>query len=203
MLKIKFLALIVALSTTFTACKKNVKPASEQKNGYSLTEENTTINWTAFKTTKKVPVKGTFYQVSLENNNPAESKLEALNNVRFKIPVSSVFSNDSIRDGKLKKFFFGVMENTSLISGKVHYKGENKGQVALTMNGVTENLPVVFIENENEVRIKSTLILNNWNAQKSIHALNLVCKELHTGEDGITKTWNEVEIEVIASFSDK
>lgn len=35
-----------------------------------------------------------------------------------------------------------------------------------------------------------------WNALEALAALNKVCFELHKGPDGVSKTWEEVAIEV-------
>lgn len=40
--------------------------------------------------------------------------------------------------------------------------------------------------------------LKNWKAQAAINTLNVVCFDLHKGEDGISKTWSEVKIEISA-----
>ena len=46
------------------------------------------------------------------------------------------------------------------------------------------------------VTIEAVMDLDNWQAQLAIEALNIVCKDLHSGDDGISKTWSEVKIEV-------
>ena len=40
----------------------------------------------------------------------------------------------------------------------------------------------------------------NWNAKSSLDSLNLICKELHKGLDGISKTWSEVAINITSTF---
>ena len=42
--------------------------------------------------------------------------------------------------------------------------------------------------------------VNNWNAGKALASLNEVCKLLHTGADGISKTWSEVTLDITSSF---
>ena len=41
---------------------------------------------------------------------------------------------------------------------------------------------------------------SNWNAKSSLDSLNLICKELHKGLDGISKTWSEVAINISSTF---
>tara|TARA_R110001583_G_scaffold815_2_gene7544 strand:+ start:2485 stop:3099 length:615 start_codon:yes stop_codon:yes gene_type:complete len=192
--------LIIVLLLTITlviSCKETKKPEpTSNEKGYTVEPKTTTINWIAYKTTNKVPVKGQFTKVTIKNTAKSKTAIEALNNLQFDIPVSSLFTNDSIRDGKLKKFFFGSMKNTTLISGTLHISNETSGTVDLVMNGMSQVLPITFVISDQMVTLEALMDLDNWQAQSAIEALNLVCKELHSGEDGIAKTWSEVKIEV-------
>ena len=38
--------------------------------------------------------------------------------------------------------------------------------------------------------------LKNWNAIDALNALNKVCFDLHKGADGVSKTWEDVAIEI-------
>jgi hypothetical protein len=199
MKKTYLLALLIITGTVIISCKKNLKdekPLTAKM--FSVMADSTIINWTAYKTTAKVPVKGQFSEIIIENIKKDSTALGALNGLKFKIPVNSLFTNDTIRDGKLKKFFFGSMENTSVIKGTVLLNNENTSTVELTMNGITRELPIAYIIADNKVTIVGNMELDNWQAKAALEALNLVCKDLHTGDDGISKTWSDVKIEVIA-----
>jgi len=189
---ILFLALI-----TFSSCKETIKKENKptEKN-YVIEAKSTIINWTAYKTTNKVPVKGKFNSVTIESAKTASTITEALDGLKFNIPVSSIFTKDTVRDTKLKKFFFGSMNNTETISGTLAIINETTGAVTLTMNGISHDLPITFTIKDQTVTIESLMDLDNWKAQLALQALNAACKDLHSGEDGIPKTWNEVKIEV-------
>lgn len=199
----KYFTLILLLLTTIsiTSCKKkekkDVKPIVK---GYTITENTTTINWIAYKTTNKVPVKGQFNKITIENNKKATTTLEALNKLKFNIPINSLFTNDTIRDGKLKKFFFGTMKNTNSISGTITMSDETSGFIDITMNGISHALPITCVVDNQMATFKSVMNLDNWQSQIAIEALNMVCKDLHSGDDGISKTWNEVQIEATTYF---
>lgn len=200
-----FLSLFVLIAISVISCKnekknEEAKPVAPSK-GYTIDPSASSINWTAYKTTDKVPVKGQFTKFSIENSKKGSTQKEALNGLKFEIPVSSLFTKDTIRDGKLKKFFFGEMINTSVISGTLHMDDENSGKAELTMNGLTQSLPFTYAINDNLVNIEAVMNLDNWKAQAALEALNLACLDLHKGADGISKTWNEVKIEVITSFT--
>ena len=198
MKKYFFNILILITLTAIVSCKNTQKKEgkSTEEKGYTVEHKTTTINWIAYKTNDKIPVKGQFTKLNIENSSKSKTALEALNNLKFSIPVSSLFTNDTIRDSKLKKFFFGVLKNTSLISGTIHINNETSGTVDIVMNGITQALPITFIISDQMVTMEALMDLDNWQAQTAIESLNEVCKELHTGTDGISKTWSEVKIEV-------
>lgn len=188
------LLLIIAVGTS---CKEVKKPESKSiEKGYSVEAKTTTINWIAYKTTSKIPVKGQFTKVNLTDQTKSSTALEALNGLKFDIPVSSLFTKDSIRDGKLKEFFFGTMKNTSSITGVISMNNETSGSVELTMNGISQVLPITYVISDQMVTMEAVMDLDNWQTQLAIEALNKACKELHSGDDGIPKTWSEVKIEV-------
>ena len=190
-------SVLLLAMVAITSCKENEKKEAKPTGKmYTAEAKTTTINWTAYKTTNKVPVKGQFTKVTVENTKNASTPLEALNGLKFNIPVSSLFTKDTIRDGKLKKFFFGTMKNTQLISGTIAMDTETSGSVELTMNGISKALPITVIIKPEMATIEATMDLDNWQAQLAIEALNTACNELHSGDDGIPKTWSEVKIEV-------
>jgi polyisoprenoid-binding protein YceI len=189
------LVLFVLVTLTLSSCKKTKKvELKKATKSYTIDSKATTINWTAYKTTDKVPVKGEFKEITL-NQEKSATPIEALNAVKFSIPVASIFTKDTIRDGKLKKFFFGKMIDTKNITGSFALKGDNTGSLMLTMNGVTKELPITYTIKDELVTVEGTLDLNNWQAQAALSALDIACKDLHSGKDGIPKTWSEVKIE--------
>ncbi len=192
------ISLIIILVFSIS-CKETPKEKIESNTTkfFFVDSKSTSIKWIAYKTTSKLPVKGEFTQVEIDTTNRNSTSVnEALNNLSFKIPINSLVTNDSIRDGKLKQFFFGTMENTSEISGIIHLLNENSGTVDITMNGITQSLPISIVISDQMATIEAILDLDNWKAQAAITALNTVCGKLHSGDDGISKTWSEVKIEV-------
>ncbi len=197
MKKLHLIGLLLLTIITISSCKQNEKKVTEpSKKGYAIEPKTTTINWTAYKTTSKTPVKGQFTKVTIEHKNKATTALKALNGLKFSIPVNSLFTKDTIRDEKLKKFFFGTMKNTLEITGVITANTKNSGTVSLTMNEITQVLPITYTVNDQMVTIEAVMNLDNWKAQLALKALNAACKDLHSGDDGVSMTWSEVKIEV-------
>jgi len=197
MKKIYALSILLLALVTISSCKDTPKKEKEStRKGYTVEAKTTTINWVAYKTTNKVPVKGQFTEVIIENRKSSSTALEALNGIKFDIPVTSLFTKDTIRDAKLKKFFFGTMKNTSLISGIISMNNDTSGTVELTMNGISQVLPITYVISDQMVTMEAIMDLDNWQAQLALETLNAACYDLHSGDDGISKTWSEVKIEV-------
>ncbi len=205
MKKLITLILILGISIQFTACKEEKKKDTTVKKAiktypFSLKTAKNTINWVAYKTTDKLPVKGKFKKVEITKNGEGDTAKDAINGAAFSIPVSSLFTADVSRDFKLKKFFFGVMDNTKILSGSLHLTDETNGKASITMNGVTADLPFSYTINGKEFTLNATMNLDNWNAQNAVDSLNVACKELHKAKDGISKTWSEVAINITTVF---
>ncbi|TXE10003.1 YceI family protein [Seonamhaeicola algicola] len=202
MKKISFLLLAFTLS--IVACKNEKKDtktteteATEKTAQFVVKPEATSVKWTAYKTTEKKGVGGEFTVLNFDEKSGATPQ-EALNNLTFSIPISSVFTNDATntRDAKIKESFFGAMLDTEFIKGTIKVEN-NKYIAALTMNGSTNNLPLdVKITDERRVTLSGVMNLKDWNALDALASLNKVCFDLHKGPDGVSKTWEDVAIEV-------
>ena len=204
MKKLITLTLFLGVAILFTSCKTEEKKVFKKKEvkiaAYSLKKAKNSIDWIAYKTTEKIPVKGKFKKVNINKKGEGNTINEAINGTEFSIPVSSLFTADVTRDSKLKQFFFGVMDNTNLVTGKLNLSDDSNGIASITMNGVTADLPFSYTIEGKEFKLNATMNLDNWNAQKAVDSLNVVCKDLHKAADGISKTWNEVAINITSVF---
>ncbi len=194
--KISSIIVIILFITQLTSCKNELKKADAIQ--YTIEPNTTTINWTAYKTTEKVPVKGVFKTVKVVNSNTTANPFDAVNKIEFSVPVNSIDTKNADRDSKLIKSFFGAMKSTQSINGRVNLDEKGKGNIDLTMNGITTKLPINYTISGQMLEINATLNLDNWKSKIAIDALNKVCNELHKGKDGISKTWNEVNINIIS-----
>lgn len=199
MKRVFILSILSIFILNLTSCKKEKEVPAKKKEEikkYVIDSKTTVVHWTGYKTAGKVPVKGIFKQVDITNVTPAENPVEVVKNVKFSIPVSSVFSNDSIRDFKLTNFLFGKMKSTSHINGEVSLGENGKGEASIVMNGFTKNVPLSYEVQGDNIIINAKIELNNWQAQAAVAALNEVCSEKHKGADGESVTWSEVGIMV-------
>jgi polyisoprenoid-binding protein YceI len=203
MKKISTLALALLTMAQLMSCgtdKKSDKEVKKSDAGYVLNKAKNKIVWTAYKFTEKTPVKGQFRKINITGGGEGNTIKEAINNAEFAIPISSIFTQNSERDYKIKKFFFGIMQDPELLSGKLMLENDSIGHAHLTMNGITNKLPFKYTITDQSFMMNTKMDVLNWNAQSSIDSLNTICKDLHKGLDGISKLWSEVAISVNTTF---
>jgi len=189
--QINFILLVVIIAITTSSWLTN--PIEK---GYKIVPEETQVTWTAYKTTNKIPVTGIFKEVFIESKNSGATIYEALDGTKFSLPVNSIFSQSNLRDGKIINSFFGKMLNTTEILGTIKLIDKTTGVVKITMNGISEDLPISFNISDNLITIDAKMNVNNWKAQAELEALTDACEDLHAGVDGESVTWSEVKINV-------
>ena len=155
------------------------------------------LEWVGFKTAEKVPVRGTFKKIQYEPIK-ARDPLDVIRQTTFNIDTSSVDSGDLLRDKRLAENFFKLMSGNIL--GRVtSLKGSQEGsiQVALTMNGQEKPLTLSFNRNGAMGLVaRSQINILDFNGNKALQSLNKICKDLHKGKDGVSKTWSDVELKI-------
>lgn len=180
--------------------KKTIKLAAESCK-YAYDETAVTVAWTAFKFTEKKGVGGQFDEVSVQVGGAVDKPVKLLNDLSFSIPTTSTNTNNPDRDKKIVESFFNTM-NTATIEGTVLStdgdEQSGKAVIALTMNGTTVNQEMDYTVEGNKVSLLGTIDVLGWNGGDAITALNAVCEELHKGEDGVSKLWPTVDVEISA-----
>ena len=198
--------LILAIAFNFSACKSDAKKETSKTEAkkstatFVVAKAKNEINFTAYKTTEKVPVGGQFKKVNILSGGEGNSVKEAINNTEFSIPVSSLFTKDSSRDFKIKKFFFGIMDNTKLLSGKLMINDDANGTAKITMNGETKEVPFTYTIVDKTFNMKAVIDVNDWKASAALASLNTQCLDLHKGADGVSKTWSEVALNITSTY---
>jgi len=201
MKNLKLIALSLLLLANFSCNNANKSSEAETEvvteSNFTLVEDSTKVSFVGYKTTDKVPVGGVFTKINVTNFGEGETALEAMNGTNFSIPVSSLFTNDPTgsRDPKLLEFFFGAMENTELISGIFKVADDNKCSIDVNLNGTTQNIPLEYTTvDDTKYIFDGVMELGNWDALGAVASINKACEALHTGSDGISKTWSEVAV---------
>ncbi|MBO6517258.1 MAG: YceI family protein [Bacteroidia bacterium] len=171
---------------------------------YAYQRAFTTLEWTAYKTSAKVGVKGSFDEFNVTTGVETGTPKELMNQLEFSIPVSTTNSGNEIRDPKIIESFFGTMMNTENITGKFTSISGNDSagttRIAITMNDVEHEVDGSYTIDGNEITLTTDLNLGDWKAEPSVASLNEVCSDLHKGEDGSSVLWPDVNIVITSKL---
>lgn len=170
-------------------------------------EDTNTVNlkWTAYKTSEKVGVSGSFNSIFVTGGEKSTKLPEVLQEIKFTIQTNSTNTANPDRDSKIVNSFFGAMLNTDLIIGQVkNVDGNNesgKCSFVITLNDIEKEVVFDYTVNENVVKLTGELDLNQFDGKTAIESLNKVCEDLHKGADGVSVLWPNVGIEIEVALS--
>ncbi len=209
----KKLLLPIAVITAFTITSCGGEENSELSGEYSeqpVTEEicfysydetvGAQVRWTAFKTSEKKAVGGQFDRVNVTSGEKSTKITDVLETIKFNIPTSSTNTANEDRDAKIITSFFGAMTETDIILGQVKsVTGDDKNGTCifyLTLNNIEKEATLDYVVEDATIKLTGEIDMVDWSAEGAVSSLNEVCGELHTGEDGVTKTWSVVELAI-------
>lgn len=193
-------ALLITLF--FISCsqpkKETVETPEEQalvEEAYALNGQSATVKWTAYKFTERAGVSGTFDSVTSATTMSEGTLQELLQNATFTIETRSVNSQLQLRDDRIYNAFFTTI-GAETITGEFVAVDEGAGQVLITLGEQSGQADFSYSHAQDTLVITSTIDLVSWKAEEGVTALNEVCKDGHTGADGVSKLWPDVNIEV-------
>ena len=160
---------------------------------YQYNEGVTNLEWTAYKTSSKLPVTGGFNEINViaESSNDPKEVIESLT---FTINTASVETNNEDRNGKIAKHFFETI-NTPTIEGKFKsLENDNSATIEVTMNGIAFDVVGTYTLEGPDFSFESIVDVSSWNGVPGITALNEVCSDLHIEKDGTSLLWTEVKL---------
>jgi hypothetical protein len=194
-----FTALIFGMLSSCTP--KNNTETSEVKSQekekiYSINTDSIALQWTAYKTTQRISVSGSFDSISINSEKTSGTIIELLTDTKINISTASVNSYNEIRDPKIVAFFFGKFSVPSEIQATVDSVNAEKAYITITMNGIAKSVEADYTIKNNVLEMSTVVHTPDWNADAGLTALNSECDDLHKGEDGISKLWPEVSVAI-------
>ena len=158
----------------------------------------TQVIWSGYKTTDKVKVTGQFKKFKsskIFQNNQYQSVEDLIEGLDFNIDLGSSVSGDPIRDGNLKDFFFNLLAKNLVIRGEFEKIEGDSINVLLKLFGQEKRFKLGAVYENDMFQIKGTInIIDQLGAKKAFEGISNKCHDLHKGPDGISKTWEGVEI---------
>ena len=189
--------------STVNIPEKEVNAAEKSATGKIFQVDTAYIRWTAYKTTEKIPVSGTFKEVEWKWH-PAASPRELLKNGYFKIRTQSVYTANPERDKTIYDYLFGKILEGNYIEGRVASVGKDTVRVVLRFNGLEKPLDFAYTVNDTMIHAVSSFdLVKDFQAGEALYFLHTACKDKHTGPDGISKTWPDVKVEAFIRYHEK
>lgn len=170
---------------------------------YSYDPKNVQLEWTAFKFTEKLGVKGTFASIKVTGTKPSSTPWDVVSKLQFSIDPNSVDSGVPDRDSKIKTYFFAATNGKPQLVGsftEVPNSSSGNAFLQLAYKGKKTTVPVKVLWKEETVEVTGTLDVNELGLSKGLAKLNEVCLELHRGADGVSKLWATVDLKVVATL---
>ena len=169
-----------------------------------MTAENTEVNWIGYKTNEKTPVSGSFSEFSSDRENQSFNSIDDLvDGLNFSVSSLSSSSRDDNRDLNLKDHFFKYLTDNFKINGTLGKPINDSIDVYFDV--LEENNPIRFAYStylttskysNKIIHIKGKLNLVNQFNGEAFNSIHKQCFDLHKGSDGISKTWEEVDVDI-------
>ena len=180
------------------------KAPAAQNCTYTLTEA--TPGWTAYKFTEKTGVSGSFTATTLSETKAGPSLAAAIEGITMTIDPASVSSGNAGRDLTIQEKYFGLFApQTDLTAGVVAVKGDDKTgtvDVNLGMNGVSKTISFPYeLAEDGTLTAKADMEMMDFGLKAAFDSIHTACKLLHTGEDGVAKTWTDVALSITAKIA--
>jgi len=164
---------------------------------YEVNPDSVKVNWTAFKTTDRVGVTGSFKQMELDGPTRAESFEELLKGITVTLNSRAVNLNDTLKEQNLISYFFEKLVDENF-TGQITAVNENDQTfiLSLSLNGQVQEIPMTYSydPSSGKIEAKGRIDLLNHQAENALRSLNEKCFDLHKGPDGVSKTWPDVDL---------
>jgi hypothetical protein len=109
------------------------------------------------------------------------------------------------RDLTLFQHFFSHIKKRHLLMGRIQEVKSNGNQgefdLLLTLNQKTKRIPFTFTWNEGgQFEASGALDVLDFGLAGALKDLHQTCEVLHRGPDGVSKTWSQVDLKLIAKI---
>ena len=162
---------------------------------YSFSDSTIKLFWAGYKTTDKLKVLGSFQEIKTNHSDQKFSSIDELvNGITFSINSKSSESGDPIRDANLRDYFFNYLTDNFQINGR--FSEYNDAFITANIGVLGDDRQVRFSHSivNNVLKLRALISLDELGAYKAYNSISAKCYDLHKGPDGISKTWDEVNV---------
>lgn len=185
--------------------------AKNQTCTYTIDPASRLVEWQAFKTTQRMPVKGSFPKVNFQGKLSASGKFKnLLSQQSADLTVDSetkLSTGNGARDLTLFKHFFSLFKDKAKIHASIQkvVEGVQAGsfELKLKMNQKTLSIPMQYeYAKDGRFNAKGEIDVLNFGLESALGDLHKTCEVLHQGPDKVSKTWPNVEIHLSAVINE-
>ena len=157
---------------------------------------NVNLDWIAFKTEEKLPVKARFKYLGIPKKIKGNGLADFLTGISFDIDTTSTSTRNTARDANIVKYFFQKFVGGMSIKGKTLNLTADKLKVAITMNKVTKMIDLTVKQKGKKITAKGNVDVLDFKLSSALESINKACYALHKG-----KTWSQVDL-VLTIYTD-
>lgn len=182
---------------------------------YEIDTSTIQVHWTAFKTNQKVAVTGSFAEVTLAGELHGDDLARLLGQLEAEIPATDaekIRTGNPARDQTLYTHFFRLIKQAPHFKGQIRNVKVQTGatpaadtngtfDLRLTMNQKTRDVPFRFtLTPAGAFTATGSINVLNFQMNAALESLHKACEALHTGADGASKTWPDVDLKLDAQI---
>ena len=169
---------------------------------YSFSDSTIKLFWAGYKTTDKLKVIGSFQEIKTNHSGQKFSSIDELvNGITFSINSKSSESGDPIRDANLRDYFFSYLTDNFQINGDVLEYNDAFITANIDVLGMERQVKFTHSIVNNILKLRALISLDELGATKAFNSISAKCYDLHKGADGVSKTWDEVNVLIDVPFN--
>lgn len=153
------------------------------------------VKWTGFKTLKKVPVSGSFKEVTIAISKD-ENFVKFLQSAKVQIQTASFDSKNPFRDKNITSTLFALDTSKTILASVVSVDEVKKELLlAITMNEVTKQILAKYEVKDSKIMAKGSIDILDFNLENSFLAFAKKCASFHEN-----KSFSDVDVEFTLPF---
>lgn len=167
---------------------------------YRFDPDNSVIQGTGYKFTKKMGVNGVFTGFKLNKNKKKKSISKLLEGLVVTVDLRTLDSGDSMRDKNIMETLFSGFSGGPVVRVSVEKVTDKTIETRLKMNNKSQKLIFNYKIKTGVLNAKGRFDILEYALGKQVGKFKKRCGFLHTGKDGKSVTWTDFDLSVTAKI---
>ena len=166
---------------------------TQEAHAQCLVRDSVVISWHAFKTSKKIGVKGSFREFKMGDFKKTKNFKGQIDSLEITIDPQKFTTGNKARDANISKFFFSDIKPIVVKVKKVSKKWIT---TTIKLGAKTRKTPFRYNLMGDQIKATAHIDLIDFKLSAHLAKLNKACFSMHEG-----KTWSHVELGLTASLA--